>query len=121
MAGQAHHFLHYAPNLDPPADLPYAKDRYKLEVQRLYRVLDNNLKDRDFIAGNFFSIADMAIWPWVSLWRRQEQDITRFPHINDWLKRCSDRPSVQKGRDLMREKRSKIEHDKEAQKILFSK
>ena len=119
MAGQAHHFLHYAPNMDPPTDLPYAKDRYKREVRRLYKVLDTNLKARDFIAGGFFSIADMAIWPWVSLWRRQEQDISSFPSISDWLKRCSERPGVQRGRALMREKRSKIENDREAQQILF--
>ena len=121
MAGQAHHFLRYAPNMDPPEDLPYAKKRYRLEVQRLYKILDNNLVARDFVAGNFFSIADMAIWPWASLWRRQDLDISQFPNLKNWLERCAERPGVQKGRELLREKRSKIEYDKEAQKILFTR
>lgn len=121
MAGQAHHFLRYAPNMDPPNIVPYAKDRYKIEVKRLYTVLEKNLKSRDFVAGSFFSIADMAIWPWASLWKRQDQDISLFPCIKGWLERCRDRPGVQKGRSLLEEKRSKIEDDKQAQKILFQK
>ena len=119
MAGQAHHFLRYAPTMDPPHIIPYASNRYRIEVKRLYTVLENNLKFRDFVAGNFFSIADMAIWPWVSLWKRQDQDIELFPSIKTWLERCRDRPGVQKGRALLKEKRSKIEDDKQAQKILF--
>ena len=70
MAGQAHHFIKYAPDLDPPQDLPYAKDRYRNEVSRLYGVLDRRLEERDFIAGDY-SIADMAVWPWASLWEGQ--------------------------------------------------
>ena len=65
MAGQAHHFLKYAPNMEPPHDLPYAKDRYRTEVGRLYRVLDGQLAKGEFVAGDFYSIADMAIYPWV--------------------------------------------------------
>ena len=119
MAGQAHHFLRYAPNMDPPVNLPYAKTRYTREVHRLYTVLDNNLNRRDFVAGQFFSIADMAIWPWASLWRRQDQDINQFPNVKNWLERCKARPGVQRGRELFKEKRSTIEDDKKAQKILF--
>ena len=121
MAGQAHHFLIYAPRLDPPINLPYAKDRYRLEVKRLYQVLDKNLARRDFVAGDFFSIADMAIWPWASLWKRQHQDINLFPNVKDWLARCGSRPGVEKGRRLLQHKRSKIETDKHAQQILFKK
>ena len=120
MAGQAHHFLRYAPNMGPPADRPYAKNRYKLEVERLYRVLNENLMLRDFVAGQFFSIADMAIWPWATLWKRQDQDINKFPNIKNWLERCENRPGVQKGRTLLQNKRSRIEDDKKAQKILFN-
>ena len=119
MAGQAHHFLRYAPLLDPPADLPYAKERYRLEVQRLYAILNENLLSRDFVAGQFFSIADMAIWPWVTLWKRQDQNISDFPNIISWLERCNSRPGVQKGRQLLKEKRSRVETDREAQNVLF--
>lgn len=118
MAGQAHHFLKYAPAMEPPQDLPYAKDRYRNEVNRLYGVLDRRLSDREYVAGNY-SIADMAIWPWASLWEGQEQDISRFPHMAAWLDRVGARPAVQAGRALGAELRSDAAQDKEAQKVLF--
>ena len=118
MAGQAHHFLKYAPAMEPPQDLPYAKDRYRNAVNRLYGVLDRRLSDREYVAGNY-SIADMAIWPWASLWEGQEQDISRFPHMAAWLDRIAARPAVQAGRALGAELRSDAAQDKEAQKVLF--
>jgi GST-like protein len=93
MAGQAHHFLAYAPNMDPPNALPYAQDRYRNETKRLYGVLDRRLADRDYVAGAY-SIADMAIWPWASLWEKQEQDLTPFAHLRNWLARVGARPAV---------------------------
>ena len=119
MAGQAHHFIKYAPSLEPPQDLPYAKDRYRNEVSRLYRVLDRRLADRHYVAGDY-SIADMAIWPWASLWEGQEQDIGKFPNMAEWLKRVGDRPAVQAGRALAADKRSNISNERAAQKILFN-
>ncbi len=65
MAGQAHHFLKYAPAMESPNDLPYAKGRYRGEVARLYRVLETQLSGNRYVAGDFHSIADMAIWPWA--------------------------------------------------------
>jgi GST-like protein len=118
MAGQAHHFLNYAPNMDPPNDLPYAQDRYRNEVGRLYGVLDKRLKGRDFVAGSY-SIADMAIWPWANGWENQQQDIAEFPHMKAWLDRMWDRPAVRKGWGLGQEKRRNLATDKEAQAILF--
>ena len=120
MAGQAHHFLKYAPNMDPPQDLPYAQDRYRAEVSRLYGVLDRRLADRDFVAGPY-TIADMAIWPWASLWEGQQQDIARFPHMAEWLDRVGERPAVQKGRAVAAELRSNIQTDRKAQDILFKR
>lgn len=119
MAGQAHHFIRYAPSLEPPQDLPYAKDRYRNEVSRLYRVLDRRLADRPYVAGDY-SIADMAIWPWASLWEGQEQDIDKFPKLAEWLERVGDRPAVRKGRALAEERRSNISNQRAAQKILFN-
>ncbi|HEU0221289.1 MAG TPA: glutathione S-transferase N-terminal domain-containing protein [Paracoccaceae bacterium] len=118
MAGQCHHFLSYAPSMDPPQVLPYAQERYRNEVNRLYGVLNKRLEDRDFVAGPC-SIADMAIWPWASLWERQGQDIAQFPNMKLWLDRMSVRPAVQVGRALGQELRSEIASDREAQKILF--
>ena len=104
MAGQAHHFLVYAPKMEPPHDLPYAKDRYRTEVARLYKVLDTRLEGRDYIVGDY-SIADMATWGWVSLWERQEQDMDAMPNVKAWLARIAARPAVQAGRNLQAENR----------------
>ena len=79
--------------------LPYAQDRYRNEVGRLYSVLDRRLADRDFVAGDY-SIADMAIWPWANRWEGQQQDIDRFPHMKAWLDRVGARPAVQAGRAI---------------------
>ena len=113
MAGQAHHFLNYAPE-----DVPYAKRRYSDEVNRLYGVLNRRLADRDFVAGDY-SIADMAIWSWASCWERQDQDIAEFPHMKAWLDRVYARPAVREGRKAGEEHRSNIADDAEARKILF--
>ena len=119
MAGQAHHFLHYAPQMDPPQDLPYPKDRYRAEVGRLYKVLDTRLAENEYVAGDFYSIADMAIWPWVHIWKRQEQSIEDKPHFARWVEKVGARPAVRKGRALHEELRSGQPHSKEAQSILF--
>lgn len=119
MAGQAHHFLKYAPAMEPEQVLPYAQDRYRNEVNRLYGVLNTRLADRAFVAGDFYSIADMAIWPWASLWKVQEQDITEFSHLSDWLDRCFARPAVQKGRAVAKDKRGGVAKTLKAKEILF--
>ncbi len=119
MAGQAHHFIKYAPAMEPSQDIPYAKDRYRNEVNRLYGVLNQRLADREFVAGDFFSIADMAIWPWAGLWEGQEQDISQFPHMKAWLDRCYARPAVVAGRAVAKELRGTPQNDKEAQNNLF--
>lgn len=106
MAGQAHHFLKYAPAMDPPNDLPYAKDRYRNEVARLYGVLDRRLAENEWIAGDFYSIADMATWGWASLWEGQQQTLDDKPHLARWLDVCAARPGVQRGRAVLAEKRS---------------
>jgi len=113
MAGQAHHFLTYAPE-----DVPYAKERYSNEVNRLYGVLDRRLADRAFVAGDY-SIADMAIWPWAQGWERQNQDIAEFPNMKAWLDRMWARPAVQAGKAVGRDRRTNIAEDEEAQKVLF--
>jgi len=119
MAGQAHHFLKYAPSLDPPQDLPYAKDRYRAEVARLYGVLDRRLADRAFVAGDFPSIADFAIWPWASLWEGQEQTLDDKPNLAAWLDRMAERPGVQKGRAVAADRRGNLQADRKAQEVLF--
>lgn len=121
MAGQAHHFLKYAPALETPQDLPYAKDRYRNEVARLYGVLDRQLAGHEFVAGDFYSIADMAIWPWASLWEGQEQTLDGKPNLARWLDAVAARPAVQRGRAVAAEARRETTSDREAQKVLFGK
>ncbi len=121
MAGQAHHFLKYAPSMDPPQDLPYAKERYSNEVGRLYGVLDRQLAENEYVAGDSYSIADMAIWPWASLWEGQNQTLEDKPHMARWLDLVGARDAVQKGRALGADQRQNLQDDREAQKILFGK
>lgn len=119
MAGQAHHFLKYAPSLEPPQDLPYAKDRYRAEVARLYGVLDRQLAKHRHVAGDFYSIADMAIWGWASLWEGQEQTLDDKPNLKRWLDDVGARPAVQRGRALAADQRSNLQDDRKAQELLF--
>jgi GSH-dependent disulfide-bond oxidoreductase len=80
MAGQNHHFGLYAAE-----KLPYAISRYVNETNRLYGVLDRQLAERPFVAGDEYSIADMAIYPWIVPWKRQQQDLNDFPHLHRWF------------------------------------
>lgn len=115
MAGQTHHFRVYAPE-----KVPYAIERYTNEVNRLYGVLDKQLADKDYIAGDY-SIADMACIGWAQLWERQGQTITQFPNLEQWIERMKARPAVEKGLALGLEKReqSSFDKDKDQQSVLF--
>ena len=119
MAGQAHHFLKYAPSLEPPQVLPYAQDRYRREVARLYGVLDKRLAENRYVAGDFYSIADMSLWGWCSGWEGQEQTLDDKPHMKRWLDELGARPAVQRGRALASEQRSNLQDDRKAQEVLF--
>lgn len=120
MAGQAHHFLKYAPNMDPPQDLPYAKDRYRAEVARLYGVLDRQLAKNSYVAGDSYTIADMAIWPWASLWEGQQQTLEDKPHLARWIEQVGSRPAVIAGHALALELRGG-QQSKAAQDLLFKR
>ena len=88
MAGQYNHFGNYAVE-----KLPYAIDRYRNEVNRLYGVMNKRLADRRFLAGDY-SIADMACYPWIVPWQRQGQNIADFPHLQRWFEAIKARPAV---------------------------
>ena len=120
MAGQAHHFLHYAPDLDPPQVLPYAQNRYRNEVARLYGVLDRQLARHRYAAGDSLSIADFAIWPWAQGWERQEQTLRDKPHFARWLQELGERPGFIAGKAVASDRRS-ANTDRKAQEILFGK
>lgn len=114
MAGQAHHFRHYAPE-----QVQYGIDRYTNEVNRLYGVMNKRLEDREFLAGDY-SIADMAAWPWVSPWERQGQQLSDFPNLKRWFETIEARPAVQTGFHVKRELRKESgPRSEEERKILF--
>jgi GSH-dependent disulfide-bond oxidoreductase len=96
MAGQANHFNMYAPQFNPVEALKYGQDRYSNEVNRLFGVLNKRLADRAHVAGDF-SIADMAIWPWVSRFEWQTVDLNQYPNVKRWYTTIAKRPAVQKG------------------------
>ncbi|MFC5695416.1 glutathione binding-like protein [Pseudomonas sp. GCM10022186] len=89
MAGQNHHFNRFAPE-----KLPYAIQRYVKETARLYGVLDKRLADRTFVAGDQYSIADMAIYPWIDRHPWQEQDLDDFPNLKRWYQAIKARPAT---------------------------
>ncbi|MCB1960526.1 MAG: glutathione S-transferase N-terminal domain-containing protein [Rhodocyclaceae bacterium] len=89
MAGQNHHFVQYAPER-----IPYAMERYVKETARLYAVLDTRLANRPFVAGDDYSIADMACYPWIVPHARQQQELARFPHLQRWFEAIAARPAT---------------------------
>lgn len=91
MLGQVHQFVHYNKGISA-----YAEERFTKEAMRLYGVLDTQLQDNEFIAGDY-SIADMACWPWISRYEWQEMDLNRYPHVQRWYKQLLAREAVQKG------------------------
>ncbi len=95
MLGQAHHFLRFAPDI-----IPYAMDRYGKEAQRLYGVLEQRLSNREWLAGDDYSIADIATYPWIARHDWQGIDLARFPAVRSWYERIADRPAVQRGMEV---------------------
>lgn len=91
MLGQAHHFLKY--NSGKSA---YAEERFATEAQRLYGVLDRRLEGRDYVVDTY-TIADMAIWPWVSRYEWQNIDLADYPNVRRWYRALRARPAVERG------------------------
>lgn len=92
MLGQAHHFLHFNPGTSK-----YAEERYFQEANRLYGVLDKQLEGRKFVVTDELTIADIAIWPWVSRYQFQKIDLHNFPNVLEWYLRLARRPAFQAG------------------------
>lgn len=94
MLGQNGHFKFYAPE-----PMPYAQERYANEALRLYSVLNTRLEGRDFICGDY-SIADMACWPWVITYKKQEIDFFQFPNVRRWYDALKTRPALRRGYEV---------------------
>src|SRR6266487_355175 len=91
MLGQVHHFVKYN-----KGKAPYAEERYLKEAHRLYTVLDRRLADREFVAEEY-SIADIAIWPWISRYEWQTVELDRYPNVKRWYVAIARRPAVERG------------------------
>lgn len=113
MLGQNHHFSQYAPE-----KIPYAINRYVKETERLYGVLDQQLRDRDYIAREY-SIADMASYPWIVPYERQGQNLDNFPNVKRWFEAIKARPSVQRAYAKADEINTSSAMSDEAKAILF--
>ena len=116
MLGQNHHFRQYAPE-----KIPYSIDRYTNEAKRLYGVMDKQLALGKFIAGNTYTIADMAIYPWLRNWKNQGIDWANFPRLKDWFDRIDSRPAVIRGCAVLADLRKPLQDDKKAMETLFGK
>jgi len=114
MAGQNHHFSQYAPE-----KLPYAIDRYVKETNRLYGVLNKRLIDRTFVTGEY-SIADMALYPWIVPHDRQGQKLEDFPRIKRWFEAIAARPATKRAYELAKKINTRPSvNDEASRKILF--
>jgi GST-like protein len=89
MAGQNHHFVKYAPER-----IPYAMERYVNETGRLYAVVNKQLASNEYVAGDSYTIADMAIYPWIVPHENQQQDLDNFPHLKRWFEAIAARPGT---------------------------
>ncbi len=113
MLGQAHHFRQYAPE-----KLDYAIARYTNEAKRLYGVIDRRLAEVSYLAGDY-SIADMAVFPWLRSYERQGQKLEDFPNLKRWFHAIEERPAVKKGLELLAEKRRAGPMSDKAKETLF--
>lgn len=113
MLGQAHHFRIYAPQ-----KIDYAVDRYSNEAQRLYGVMNRRLANSRYLAGPQYSIADIAVFPWLRSWKNQGIDWNDFPHLKGWFDEIDARPAVQRGCEVLALQRKPLTDDK-AREALF--
>ena len=114
MAGQNHHFAQYAPE-----KIPYAIERYVKETNRLYGVLDRRLAGREFIAADAYTIADIAAYPWIVPWKRQQQYLDSFPNLRRWFNAVRSRPATQRAYAKGEPFSSRPAVTEEGKKLLF--
>ena len=113
MLGQAHHFRIYAPER-----IPYAVDRYTNEAKRLYGVMDKRLAKSKYLGGPEYSIADIAVFPWLRSWKNQGIDWNDYPNLKGWFDEIAGRPAVKRGVEVLAERRKPLTDDK-SRSILF--
>jgi GSH-dependent disulfide-bond oxidoreductase len=113
MLGQAHHFRIYAPE-----KIEYAVNRYSNEAKRLYGVMDKQLGVTRYLAGNDYSIADIATFPWTRSWKNQGIELDEFPNVKRWFDEIAARPAVIRGVEVLASARKDLNTDKQRE-VLF--
>ena len=95
MFGQAHHFM-----FNPSEVVPYGQERYHKEAKRLYKVMNTQMQDNRYLAGDDYTVADIATFPWVDRFRRHQVDLAEFPNVKRWHEELWERPAVKKGMEV---------------------
>ncbi|RQT69755.1 glutathione S-transferase family protein [Burkholderia cepacia] len=113
MLGQAHHFRLYAPE-----KIEYAVNRYTNEAKRLYNVMDKRLGESEYLAGDTYTIADIATFPWTRSWQNQGIVLDELPNVKRWYDTIAARPAVQRGVEVLASMRKALQDDK-AREVLF--
>ncbi len=115
MLGQNHHFRQYAPE-----KIEYAINRYTNEAKRLYGVIDKQLAHSKFIACGQYTIADMAIFPWLRNWKNQGIELAEYPRLAAWYEGIAARPAVQRAVEILTHLRKPV-HDDKAREVMFGR
>lgn len=113
MLGQAHHFRIYAPE-----KIEYAVNRYTNEAKRLYGVIDKQLSTHPWLAGDSYSIADMATFPWLRSWQNQGVELDDYPNLKRWFNEIAERPAVKRAVEVLAKERKPLRTDAERE-VLF--
>ncbi len=113
MLGQAHHFRIYAPE-----QIEYAVNRYTNEARRLYGVIDTRLSRHAWLAGDQYTIADIATFPWLRSWQNQGVELDAYPNLKRWFNTIAERPAVKRGVEVLANARKPLQDDK-AREMLF--
>ncbi len=113
MLGQAHHFRIYAPE-----KIEYAVNRYTNEAKRLYGVIDTRLSRHEWLAGDQYTIADIATFPWLRSWQNQGVELDDYPNLKRWFNTIAERPAVKRGVEVLANARKPLQDDK-AREMLF--
>ena len=114
MLGQAHHFLGYSVE-----KIPYAMERYRNEANRLYGVLDRRLRESEWIACRGYTIADIAIMPWLRSAERQGVNMGEYPNVKRWFDRINERPAVKRGLQVLADRRRTGPLTPEQREVMF--
>lgn len=114
MLGQAHHFRIYAPE-----KIEYAINRYTNEAKRLYDVIDKQLSKSTYLAGDDYTIADIATFPWLRSWKRQGIELDDYPYLKRWFGEIAERPAVKRGVEVLANARKPLTESSKAMEMLF--